>query len=364
MGRYALELLRRLLASNSADEYVLHGWSFSLDRSVVASLARPGVTLRVSRLPGTVKRLTWNHIRRLPIRTFTGPIDIFHSCDPFLPGLGRARGIATVHDLCQRRFPEYFDRPVLRRDRHLSRSLESADAIIVPSKHTMSDLVEMFAIPGDRVHVVYPSIDTRFHPQTPDDSVADAALRQELHLEGKIALFVGTLEPRKNLVTLIKAFEEANHIAPDILTLVIAGKPGWLYRDIFRAIEDSPIRRKIRYLRYVSDEHLASLYRLAHLFVYPSFYEGFGYPVFEAMASGIPVVTSDSSSLKELAGGAAELTDPTNQQAITDALLRVTQNEDRRLELRIAGLERVRWLSTQDTVGRVNRIYRHLAEVD
>ena len=312
------------------------------------------------KVPGNLKRIYWDHLRFLPLRWFTGPLDVFHSCDAFLPPLGEIKGVSTVHDLCQRRFPEYFEQGIHRRDASLQRALERADAIVVPSRQTRTDLLEMFPLPGEKIHLVYPSIDQRFHPPDINDAGSDLRVKEALHLEPPFVLFVGTLEPRKNLVSLIRAFEQADRALSGTLSLVIAGKPGWMYRDIFRAIESSPFRRKIRYLSYVSDDDLAALYRMARVFVYPSYYEGFGYPVFEAMASGTPVVTSNCSSLKEIAAGAAELTDPSDCDSIANAIAEVSQDEDRRRTLIDAGLQRSRWLSSQNPAAGVMHIYRLL----
>ena len=360
-GRYALELLKLLLATDADNEYILHGWSFSLDQRALHSLARTGVTMRTRRVPGNLKRFAWDHVGVLPLRYLTGPIDVFHSCDAFLPALGNIKGIATVHDVCQRLHPEYFETKIHSRDHYLRRALESAAAIVVPSRQTQTDLQAMFSVPGEKIHLVYPPLPRCFHPAGPQDITAESRLRDALSIHAPFVLFVGTLEPRKNVVSLIRAFENADRILAGTRSLVIAGKPGWMYRDIFHAIEASPSRRKIHYLRYVSEEDLATLYRLAHVFVYPSYYEGFGYPVFEAMASGTPVVTSDSSSLKELTGGAAVLTDPSDQASIAGAIVEVSRNEDRRRELIDAGLQRAGWLASQNPATQILKIYRMVA---
>lgn len=357
-GRCALEIVKALLAIDKRNEYLLHGWSASLDVDEIKGLKQGNVLLRVARVPGLVKRLYWNQVRFPAIERFIGDFDLFHSTDPFLPPIKRGKGVAMVHDLSQKRFPQFFERTVLRWDRFVHQAVMSADAIIVPSAQTRFDLLEMFHIPDERVHLVQYPVHDLFHREA--DTAADMEVKSTFHLDAPFALFVGTIEPRKNLLALVKAFEELQRVHKTDLCLVLAGKRGWMYEDIFKAIRISPSRSLIRYLKYVSDRELASLYRLAQFFVYPSLYEGFGFPVLEAMASGTAVVTSNSSSLKELAEGAALLIDPTDTAQLVHAMYTLAHDASRRAELAKAGVERAKQFSPPASAEKILSLYQFL----
>jgi len=357
-GRYARELLRALFATDTQNEFILHGWSFSLDLAELSRLRQPNVSLRIARIPGMVKRFYWNRLRFPPIEEFVGEFDVFHSSDSFLPPMRKRRGIATVHDLCQKRFPQFFEPRVLRGEQYMLRSLANAAAIIVPSHQTKNDLLEMFRLPEEKVHLVRTPVRPQFC--TDSDKLGDEQVRAKYRLQSPFALFVGTIEPRKNILTLIKAFELFHRTGKRGLILVLVGKRGWLYKDIFMAVDHSPVRSRIRYLEYVSDSDLASLYRLAELFVYPSHYEGYGFPILEAMACGTPVVTSNSSSLREIAEGAALLVDPLNTEELAHAIQTLTENPSQRTEFINAGLQRLKQFSPSDAAKEVFHLYQSI----
>jgi glycosyltransferase involved in cell wall biosynthesis len=357
-GRYALELLRALLAADATKEFILHGWSFSLDLEEIARFRKQNTHLRVARIPGFVKRIYWNRLRFPQIERFVEKFDVFHGSDPLLPPMREKRGIATVHDLCQKRFPQFFEQRILRQEKFLSRSLANAAAIIVPSHQTRNDLLEMFRLPEEKVHLVSAPVHPLFRPGS--DESADQYTITKYRLKRPFALFVGTMEPRKNIVSLIKAFELLHRSGKIALSLVLAGKRGWLYQDIFKGIESSPVRSRIQYLEYVPDSELASLYRLAQLFVYPSVYEGYGFPVLEAMASGTPVITSNSSSLREIGLGAALLIDPGDVEELTHAMHMLIEDSTLHAELSFRGLQRVGRYSTKAASERLLGLYQSL----
>jgi glycosyltransferase involved in cell wall biosynthesis len=358
-GRYALELLRALLAADATKEFILHGWSFSLDLEEIARFRKQNTHLRVARIPGFVKRIYWNRLRFPQIERFVEKFDVFHGSDPLLPPMRKKRGIATVHDLCQKRFPQFFEQRILRQEKFLSRSLANAAAIIVPSHQTRNDLLEMFRLPEEKVHLVSAPVHPQFHPGS--DQSADGYTMAKYRLERPFALFVGTMEPRKNIVSIIKAFDLFHRSQKTALSLVLVGKRGWLYHDIFKAMDTSPVRGRIQYRQYVPDSDLASLYRLAHLFVYPSIFEGYGFPVLEAMASGTPVITSNSSSLREIAEGAALLVDPLKTEELAHAMHTLTESSSQRAQFIDAGLQRVRQISSFDPAKKVLQLYESIA---
>jgi glycosyltransferase involved in cell wall biosynthesis len=357
-GRAALELLKSLLALDNENRYTLYGWSHSLDREELLKLRSKNVRMSLAKIPGPIKRFYWNRLRTPPIKWFVKEFDIFHSMEPLLPPVGKRKSIATLYDLSYKRFPEFFEDNILRWDNSIARSLRNASAIVVPSQHTKVDLLEFFRVPEDKVHVIHLSISEIFHVQT--DPKHDETAVSKFGLEFPFALFVGTLEPRKNIVCLMKAFELAHREKSMKLHLVLVGKRGWLSRGIFDALGSSPVRDKIHYLEYVADEDIASLYRLAQFLVYPSMYEGYGLPVLEAMASGLPVLTTRSSSLKEIAEGAAMLVDPENVDELAHAIGELIGKEILRGELSKRGLERVKRFSAESAGKKVLDLYESL----
>lgn len=361
IGRYSADLLRALIAAQGDSEIVLHGWSYSLDLRFLESFAGSNVTLRVLRLPGIAKRWYWDTCRRPTVNRFTGPLAVFQSSDPFLPPLGGIKGVCIVHDCCQRRHPQFFRKGIHRREKALERSLERAEAIIVPSEHTREDVMELYSVAPQKIRVMHPPLSSRFHKQTADDASPDALAVNRVAGGRPFMLFVGTLEPRKNIVRLIRAYEIAASVMEEEIGLIIVGKPGWMCQDVFRALRESPVRDRVKYVGYLSDAQTSSLYRMARVFVYPSIFEGFGYPVLEAMASGTPVITSNTSSLAEIAGGAAELVDPLDVDGLAHAMVFVAADDARRRDLSAAGLVRAASLGASGAGSMLMGLYSSLA---
>jgi glycosyltransferase involved in cell wall biosynthesis len=356
LGRFAAEILRSVLAFRMEEEFLLHGWSFSLDMEEIRKLGGTSVEYSLRKIPGFVKREYWNRLSYPAIETIVGKCDIFHSMDPFLPPLRGARGIVTVHDLAQRRYPGFFDRSVLKWEKHIQQSLERAAAIFVPSSQTRNDLLEAYHLDDGLIHRVHVPFNQVFRPDPNPET--DERTRLKYGISYPFVLFVGTLEPRKNIIRLIQAFQLVAEASSLPLHLLLAGKRGWMYQGIIHAIQSSAVRDKINILEYVSDSELACLYRQASVFVYPSLYEGHGLPVIEAMASGLPVVTSNSSSLRELGSEAAELVDPERVEDIAGAIASLLSDDSKRARYIASGLERARLFTHSVAANEVLSVYR------
>jgi glycosyltransferase involved in cell wall biosynthesis len=359
IGRHALQLLKTLLSSDKRNEYVLHGWSHGLDIEEITKLRSENVELSIVRIPGDVKRFYWNRLRVPSIERFVGRVQVFHSTDPMLPSVKHAKKICTVHDLAYKMFPAMFERRVLAWDSCVERSIRSADAIIVPSEQTKNDLVESRMAGDETIHVLRLPPDSLFREQRNMD--VDKFTLTRLQLTKPFILFVGTIEPRKNIVRIIKAFEEVRQTSHPDVDLVIAGKKGWLYHETFQAIVGSREKSRIHYLSFVADDQLAVLYREAVCFVYPSLYEGYGFPLLEAMASGTPIVTSLNSSMRELADGVALLVDPSSTGDIAEAMHLLIGNEVRRVEMKQRGLQVVDHFRSDAAAQKVLSLYDMLA---
>jgi glycosyltransferase involved in cell wall biosynthesis len=359
IGRLAAIQLKGLLATDKAREYILHGWSPDLDMEAIKSFAQPNVRLSIARLPGAIRRWHWNYVRFPPLNTLIGRFDVFHSSEPLLPPVGNGRSIVSFNDSAYFKFPHFYSNVTARKWDYLyRRSVRKADAIITLSENTRNDLIEMTGLPPERIHVVRPPTDPIF-----SDTISaqdERHVRKKYSLPEEFILFVGTLEPRKNIPRLVKAFEEfLNETRSDVF-LVIVGRRGWLYEDTLAAIERSSVKERIRLLDYVADGHLAVLYRLALIFVFPSLYEGHGYPVVEAMVSGTPVITSNNSSLVEIGEGATVLVDAESIADISMAMQQLYSKDSLRRELSLKGRERAKLFSVENAVDAILRLYDSL----
>lgn len=271
-------------------------------------------------------------------------LDLFWSPRHHLP-LGLPPGIRTVvtiHDVVHRRYPQTMGLANLLVERLLMRvSLMRAQAVITDARSTQHDLQRWYHLPQDKLHCIHPGV-----PLFAKSSSAGSSLP---NLPLKYLLFVGTLDPRKNFDRLFEAF---GHLDPARrnLHLVLVGARGWKNRAFLQRLEDSSLRPFVRVTGYLTRAQLAELYRHALCLVFPSLYEGFGFPILEAMALGTPVITSTVSCMPEVAGDAALLVDPRSPQAITAAMQRVITDGALRARLIAAGRRRVVQFSWQRCV--------------
>lgn len=321
IGRLTRHLINELLMRDREHAYRLfvagplpRGWKPPSDWPA-------DVSLSPTRIPERWLTILWHRLR-VPwaVETFIGPCDLFHSTDFVMPPVRRARTLLTIHDLSFLRYPECAH-PTLAAYLGVvvPRSLARADRVLADSWATRDELVDLLGVEADRIAVIHGGIESRFSP-TPDPD-ENAACRAMYHLDRPYILSLGTVEPRKNYQRLLHAYAAllAKH-GTHLPELVIAGGKGWLYHSAFAAVDQLRLRDHVRFLGYVEDEHLPALYRGAELFVFPSLYEGFGFPPLEALASGCPVVCSNSSSLPEVVGDAAILVDPFDVDAMSEAI--------------------------------------------
>ncbi len=261
--------------------------------------------------------------------------------------------VVTIHDLSFIRFPHLF-RPANRL--YLTfltrRCARRARRLIAVSHHAASEAVRLLGVPRENIDVVYHGVDPAFRP-LPADEVA--AFRTHRHLPEHFVLFVGTLEPRKNLARLIQAFSLIN---PGPVKLVLAGGPGWLNQDLFAKVEELGLSDAVIFAGYVRSEELPLWYNAATAFAYPSLYEGFGMPVTEAQACGTPVLTSRSSSLPEAAGDAALFVDPQDVEEIAAGLERLLIDDTLRESLRTRGIAHARTFTWSHTARQTTQVYR------
>lgn len=285
-------------------------------------------------------------------------LDLLHSPDLIPPRFGYDRSVITVHDLNFIYYPRFLTAESRRYYNDQIRwATERADHIIADSSATKLDLVSMLGVAPDKITVVHLAADSSFRP-VPD---AEARLVAERYgLEPGFLLFVGTLEPRKNIPGLLHAYRILLDQTATAEPLVLVGGKGWLYEQIFARVEALELGEHVRFLDDVPDADLPGLYNAAIVLAMPSFYEGFGLPALEAMSCGTPVVVADRASLPEVVGEAGILFDPEDPDAMAGALKRVLEEEPLRTRMRNLGLERASrfgWRRVaQDTLG----VYRQV----
>lgn len=268
-------------------------------------------------------RVAWEQFT-LPSLIRQRHIDVLHSPVNVLPELlpRSCAGIVTLHDLAFLRFPHVLTRSKRMYHRTFTvRSLRHATMIIAVSESTKQDAVELLGIPAERIKVVYPCIAERFSNVIQQEEEL-TAFRQKQRLTDGYMLYLGILEPRKNITKLIEAYARLRQSHSIQEKLVVAGAKGWLYDSIFEKVQQLGIESEVVFPGYVAETELALWYRAARVFVYPSLYEGFGLPVAEALACGVPAVTSNVSSLPEAGMDIALCVDPQDVEAMAEAMYR------------------------------------------
>lgn len=352
VSHYIEQVLLHLAQIDRANHYTVYT-TRGLDQAALGLPAN--FVVKPSRLP-TINprvRIPWEQgIAPLLLR---GTADLYHGCLNVAPLLSPVPTVITIHDLAFIRFPQTFrayNRIYL--DLATRLSARRASRILAVSEHTKREVVGLLGIPPERVIVTPNAARNHFRPPAP---AAIEQLRSRHGLPERFVLYVGTLEPRKNLTTLLEAFALVSRSVPDV-PLLIGGGKGWMYEPIFARLEQLNLRDRVKFAGYLPEEELPLWYAAATVFVFPSIYEGFGMPPLEAMACGTPVITSNTSSLPEVVGDAGLMVSPTDPVALAEAIRRVLVDADLRAELRQRGLARARRFSWADTAAKTLVAYR------
>lgn len=333
------------------------------DRAAVAQFHNGPVRLAPSRGVTTrpVQRIAWEQTR-LPGMLRRLHVDVFHSPVNVLPLRLPCASVVTIHDLAFVHYPQFY-RPARRLYQRVftSRSARHATRVIADSHSTRRDIITYFDVNPDHVRVVYPAIEPRFRPVA--DPAALGNFRAEHHLPEHFLLYLATLEPRKNVEGLVRAYAQLRTLDPAVPPLVLAGAKGWYYETIFALVRTLGIERAVTFAGYVRDEEQPLWYAAADLFIYPSYFEGFGLPVAEAMACGTPVITSNASSLPEVAGEVAVQVDPRDPAALAHAMQRLLRDEDERRWRAAAGPQWASQFSLAAMVGGCRDTYAEAAQM-
>jgi glycosyltransferase involved in cell wall biosynthesis len=357
IGTYIRNLLRQLARLDRDTEFVL------LCRSDDApSLASLGPNFRP--VAETAGNYSLAEQVKIPLALRRERVDLFHAPHYVLPPLVPCRSVVTIHDCIHLMFPQYLPSRIALRYARASISTASrrATRVLTVSESSKRDILRFVDLPADKIDVIYNAYDERFTVEPREEDVVRVRERYQLHDE--FVLYAGNVKPHKNLERLIEAFHLVRSRGLDHLKLVMIGDEISKYAALRRAVHQHQLHKYVRFLGYLPEETLAVMYRLAGVFVFPSLYEGFGLPPLEAMASGTPVVTSNVSSLPEVAGDAALLVDPYDPAAIADGIYRVITDAPLRRTLRQKGLARANQFSWEESVRRVRAIYGEVCNVE
>jgi glycosyltransferase involved in cell wall biosynthesis len=286
-------------------------------------------------------------------------VDVLHSPD-FIPPLGYGgRIVITIHDLAFLIYPHFLTQDAARYYGQIDRAVSRADHIIAVSQSTKNDLVRMLGVSEDKISVIYEAADPRMAPMPREE-----ALQRVQALYGvpdDFILFVSTIEPRKNVGGLLRAYRRLRDDYKLTPALVLAGSPGWLSDDVHDIVAKLDLKQHTYFLGRVQSSDLPSLYNAAQCLVHPAFYEGFGLTPLEAMACGTPTIVSNVSSLPEVVGDAAMLIDPQHDEEITVALWRVLTDAALRESLRAKGLQRAAAFSWRRAAEQTMAVYSKVA---
>lgn len=372
LGRYAESLARELVAQLGSRLAFFYNREAGIEPLTDLEHV-PGRTVSLGYKPWRL--LVWaGQLAHVGFNRLLPDAELFHATEHLLLPLRGIPTVLTVHDLIFRRYPQHH-KPLNRWYLNLTMPLfcRRADHIIAVSQQSKRDVMAAYGVPANKITVIYEAADPCFRPQPPERV---AAVRSRYGLPERYLLFVGTIEPRKNLGRLLIAFER---LRAENLTdaLVIVGKRGWLYDDFFGRLEQSPARQAVLFPGFVPDADLPAIYAGAQALAFPSEFEGFGLPVLEAMACGTPVVCSNTASLPEIVGGlqeesglasighggeaAALLCDPLDADALTAALRRVLTDRDLAEALQKRGLVQASRFSWPRAAAETIAVYRQAA---
>ncbi|MBU1157056.1 MAG: glycosyltransferase family 4 protein [Proteobacteria bacterium] len=366
IGNYIANLLAGLAAVDQDNQYILYPYfpeCFPRRVKDMAQFVPPqdNFSLWGAGRPELLVKLLWFKLK-LPQPWFLAKPTVTHSTNLAGPRLTHGKLVVTVHDLSFCRQPQWHKADNNEFSlRALNNAVANADLLIAPSTFTAEELVELYPATQGRVRVVPEAVLPVYRPAT--DPAPMRAVLERHGLERPYLLFVGTLEPRKNLVRLLAAYERLVAGGQDEFDLVLAGGTGWKAGPIEEALSHSPVRERIRRLGYVPGPDLPALYQGAWALVYPSLYEGFGLPVLEALACGVPVVTSAAASLPEVGGDAALYLDPEDPEQLLDTLERITGQPGLREDLAAKASAQAGRFS-QEAMGRAAlAVYREAAKL-
>lgn len=357
---YMFNLLQSLQEIDKDNFYrvILHFWKKNMMESYAelqCLLTQHNFKLKWIRFPGTIIS-SW----KLPIDLFAGPMDVYHGAGHFVDRVRHGKIVTTVHDLDYCMVPDLLDKEwVAKKAEFTEISIRRASAVIVPSNFIKEAILSQFTIEKDRVSVVYHGVSHAFSQRLDQQLIMNT--KKKYGISPNYILFVGQLNRNKNLLRLIEAFHMLKQTHDIPYCLVLAGAKRLFYKELQMRIAELGLQKDVLFPGYVDEADLPSLYRGATLFMFPSLYEGFGLPVLEAMASGVPVIASSSGSLPEVVGNAGLLVNPLQTEEMAQAMYRLLSESQLREQLIQLGLERVRHFSWTGTALKTLNVYKSVS---
>lgn len=353
VGHYTFELARHLALIDPSDSFELLS-PFTFSPPIAAEELPPN--LRAVSLKVNSVRRRWFAVG-LPLHLRHSGIDLFHGTNYEIPLWSKSAKILTIHDLSILLHADTHEGHLVRRGRRrLPAMARAADCIITPSQAIKKQVAQHLGIAAARIVIIPDAPRSVFKPLSFEETV-DA--RERFGIDRDFILFAGTIEPRKNLKTLLQAYEEILSLKSSSPQLVVAGKKGWLSDDLLTHVNALSLNDHLRFTGYVSDDDLRALYSSCRVFVYPSLYEGFGLPLLEAMACGAPVITSDVPTIIETTGrAAARHVPPLDASSLARSIVGLLENESERQYLSSAGLKHVQDFSWERVAHSTLEVYR------
>ena len=362
IGRYAFELAKQLENSQSVDLSYLHGLSITKTLPIASETGNTGQGLKrhlqKSRVVSEIYRVTYPYAKSYVLNKQKDYI--FHSPNYYIPpNIGKS--VATFHDLSVFHWPEFHPAGrVHLMQKELRKTVARAKVLITDSEYTKNELVEYFDIDLNNV-VVAPLASSGYFTPRRESEVQAVLAKYELGYK-KFFLYTGTIEPRKNILTLLQAYDRLDRATKAHFPLVISGYKGWENEELFRLFKKGNDEGWLKYLGYTASEDLPLLYAAAKGFLFPSIYEGFGLPVLEAMASGVPVICSNASSLPEVVGDAALMHDPYDVQGYAESINLIIQDSNVEQGMISAGVERAKAFSWKYCAEKTIQAYNQVSK--
>jgi len=351
MGNYADNLIRSLALIDSKNDY-----TFYVNNLVDKDNQIKKNNFKYRKLASPTIRSFWSQCR-IPLELIKNKPDLLHvPTGHKIPFNSPQHTVVTIHDLAFNKFPEYFEKSVRLRSQYFTRhAVLKAEKIIAISESTKKDIIEHYNIDAEKIEVIYHGVEPVFKSGIDKQRTEDVCSKYGIN--SLFVLFVGVLQPRKNISQLVSAFKQVLKSGHENMQLVIAGGKGWMYDQIFNDAKLSGISEKIVFTDYTSKQDVICLLNAAKVFVLPSLYEGFGLPILEAMACGTPVIASNVSSMQEIVQDAGILIDPYNQQEITQAILDILNNQNLADELTTKGLKLAESFTWEKTAKKTLDLY-------
>lgn len=351
IAQYVARLIEALAQINRQDEFIL----LQSRKDLLNITDQPNFSRRSLWTPSHHRFEQWT----IPFEVWPLGLDVLHSPDFIPPMRSSLRSLITVHDLAFIRFPHFLTEESARYYGQIDGAVVRADHIVAVSESTKRDIIELLGVPAGKITVIYEAANPIYRPiQDPQDLIP---VREKYELPENYVLFVSTIEPRKNLPTLLRAFRLlADEYVNNDVVLAVVGEKGWLFEKTFRLVDELNLGKRVCFLGRVPLHDLPYLYNGAIVHVHPSFYEGFGLTPLEAMACATPTVASNVSSLPEVVGDAGLIVEPTDVEGLAMAIWNVISQPELRDELRAKGLKRAALFSWQKAAQCHLELYRRL----